>query len=81
MVKSNRGSSLRSRRKHKAWGASPRKTERDILGARETGDSLGISQAFARFAGSLPKSNLNLGLTPQALFFRLLRRLTSLVPA
>src|SRR3569832_873319 len=73
--------SLRSRRKHKAWGASPRiRTQKGKSGARETGDSVKcevfrpLSRALAHFFGSI-----NLGLAPQALCFRLLRRLRSII--
>jgi hypothetical protein len=53
-------SSPRSRRKHKAWGASPRKTGNGNQWARETGDSMsivrasnGLSPALAGSAGSI----------------------------
>src|SRR5215210_6169729 len=63
--------SLRSRRKHKAWGASPRIRSQKQARARETGDSV-------KFTGFRPLSRaptfywyLNLGLAPQALCLRL----------
>ena len=63
--------SLRSRRKHKAWGASTRELPRDRR-ARENGRQL---LAFAHFAGSAYSNTAFLGLAPQALCFHLLRKL------
>src|SRR5262245_33493867 len=65
--------SLRSRRKCKAWGASPR-----FVGIREepakAGDST-FTTPVARFTGSEFYFLLNLGLAPQALRLRPLRGL------
>ncbi len=75
-----RGQSLRSRRKHKAWGASPRKQKQIELRAHEMGDSSGFiyDWSVAHFMGSQFFLILILGLAPQALCFRLLRRLRTL---
>jgi hypothetical protein len=69
--------SLRSRRKHKAWGASPRLTcqikEREPAIA---GERLEISRGRPFSRASLSFDDLILGLAPQALCLRLLRRLS-----
>jgi len=69
--------SPRSGRKHKAWGASPRIINKKSQRARETGDSL-------KWSRCRPLRGLNrywgiviLGLAPQALCFRPLRRLNA----
>jgi hypothetical protein len=66
-----------SGRKHKAWGASPRIKLRNNRGARDSGRQREMLQAFARCRGlrSLLIGAFNLGLAPQALCLRLLRRL------
>jgi hypothetical protein len=46
--------SLRSRRKHKAWGASPRNRSQRQAGARENGRQRGISSLSPAVAGSDP---------------------------
>jgi hypothetical protein len=63
-----------SRRKHEAWGPSPRISKRKCIGARETGDSVKLS-SFARCRGLYPfYRHVNLGLAPQALCLHLLSR-------
>ncbi len=77
------GRSLRSRRKHKACGISPRIRIEFKLRAHEMGDSswpaksliFCLDQSIARIRGLEICCALILGLTPQALCFRLLRRL------
>src|SRR5215204_1428778 len=73
--------SLRSRRKHKAWGASPRIRSQKQARARETGDSV-------KFTGFRPLSRaptsfywyLNLGLAPQAFYaYACYRRLRNII--
>src|SRR6476646_656653 len=46
-----------------------------MISARETGDSLRAHKLSPAVAGSPPHDSVNLGLAPQALCFRLLRRL------
>ena len=63
--------SLRSRRERKAWGVSPRYTSKQAFLAREASDR---ALPPASRAGLYGFQNF-LGLTPQALCSRLLRRL------
>jgi len=73
LTRSKNKLNLRSRCKHKAWGASPRDRIANKCRARETGDSvLRLSPAIA---GSAHYCHVNLGLAPQALCLHLLRRL------
>ena len=67
--------SLRSRRQHKAWGVSPRIRWAKPAGARETGDSV-ESTGCHPLSRALLITEFNLGLAPQALCCRLLRRLS-----
>jgi hypothetical protein len=62
--------SLRSRRKHKAWGASPRGLSIKSIQARAAGES-----ALPPVSQAANICSINLGLAPQALCLRLLRRL------
>jgi len=66
---------LRSRCKHKAWGASPRFTNPKTCEPANAGDSVSGSWAVARSAGSHVFIYAILGLAPQALCLHLLRRL------
>jgi len=67
-------SSLRSRREHKAWAASPRKDQKHSFIARGASESairkwrsLNDDSTVARFAGLGTISTAILGLTPQKL--------------
>jgi hypothetical protein len=65
--------SLRSRRKHKAWGASPRIRSSKDTEARENGRQREISSLSPAITGSRSFYwHVNLGLAPQALCLRLL---------
>ena len=67
--------SLRSRRKHRAWGVSPRKNNQKGRRTRETGDRAAHCTHRCRpFHGLVDRFHIFLGLTPQALCLRLLRR-------
>jgi hypothetical protein len=71
-------SSLRSRRQHKAWGVSPRKTAQRRVSpwnGRQHFQVGAVQQAVARFTRLGFTFCFALGLTPQALCYRLLRRL------
>src|SRR5215217_4402680 len=57
--------SLRSRRKHKAWGASPRIIEQNDFAARETGGSINGSGCRPLSAGSLANLIWTWGLRPR----------------
>jgi hypothetical protein len=58
--------SLRSRRKHKAWGASPRIRSSKQAEARENGRQREISSLSPAIAGSRSFFwHVNLGLAPQ----------------
>src|SRR3569832_873318 len=70
--------SLRSRRKHKAWGASPRLMDpKKWARARDSGRKTShFTLSPVSRAPDLPFCVLILGLAPQALCLRLLRRLS-----
>jgi len=67
--------SLRSRRTHKAWGASPRESDRFFREPASARDSAIKARAVARYHGLPDHDRRYLGLAPQALCIRLLRRL------
>jgi hypothetical protein len=64
------GFSLRSRRKHKAWGVNPR-TNRQRGKPVKRAVAQMINASFAHLVGSNLNQSFLLGLTPQALRFRL----------
>src|SRR6266568_2701520 len=73
--------SLRSRRKHKAWGASPRKAAAEINEPVERAAAFTsiVEITLCRLLRRIDRDLVvDLGLAPQALCFRLLRRLRRL---
>jgi hypothetical protein len=73
--------SLRSRRKHKAWGASPRIRSSKDTEARENGRQREISSPFTRYRG-LPSflfGTLTWGLRPRLYAYACCRRLRNII--
>lgn len=76
MIEFDFAQSSRSERPHKAWGASSRITNPKILPKpANAADSVSGSGSVTHSAGSVFFFDINLGLAPPALCFRLLRRL------